>query len=89
MEEAFRQAAGVASALAYMHDEAMPVSVFVAAWNSLRRVLACPFCDPRCAGRAEGGPLVRLRQRTCFGRFVSVATAMLLLCCYVAGVGSY
>lgn len=26
MEEAFRQAAGVASALAYMHDEAMPVS---------------------------------------------------------------
>lgn len=27
MEEAFRQAAGVAAALAYMHDEAMPVSV--------------------------------------------------------------
>lgn len=25
MEEAFRQAAGVASALAYMHDEAIPV----------------------------------------------------------------
>lgn len=33
MEEAFRQAAGVASALAYMHDEAMPVS-FVASCSS-------------------------------------------------------
>ena len=27
MKEAFRQAAGVASALAYMHDEAIPVSI--------------------------------------------------------------
>lgn len=53
MEEAFRQAAGVASALAYMHDEAMPVR-FLTALSRLHFITtqreqsrSCPFVQQR------------------------------------------
>ena len=41
MEEAFRQAAGVAAALAYMHDEAMPVSGILSVHLALFSCAAC------------------------------------------------
>lgn len=46
LKEALRQAAGVASALAYMHGEAMPVSFWSLSFESdtyRAKVLSCEF----------------------------------------------
>lgn len=72
MQEAFRQAAGVASALAYMHDEAMPVSQLIECCSSnALEVAKCTDRFPRqCrlfSGCSEVCSLVR-RHLYSFGR---------------------